>query len=503
MLLTKSRRIKSDSGGKLVAFPCRITWFCDKCKPGYEPRAHAHSGNLYFIDYGYTVLDEIMRSDDDPALRKVWKPCQHYKKYRQLYTPYRMPFKIVDWGYFHTYACLSGIPCWWLLAANSTFRNVFGNFGDHMNGIQNLHNNTAAPDEDIILKSDDTNQLVENGLAAVLPRVKSELSLINSIIELKDLSSLPRTLGLLWDFTKHLTSRVKRMNKVPRRYSKYRNSFSKDLGITLHEMFRTGSDSYLQLQFGILPLIGDICGLWTVIRRTQKRINDLLNREGKTQMKHFTCHPFIPTGDRIDSGWLGPMSFTDPQFGDRQMLNDGVSSYVFELPQFQLECRRVVFTALREFHLQVEYSYEFSNFQRTNAMLLGFLDALGVNLNPSIIWNALPFTFLVDWVVNLNRWFDSNKVLNLEPRINIHRLLWSETKARVTRLYTKSIPNDAYTIVKAPEHVVMDIVETTYRRDLGIPSDSSLIMSGLNSRELSLAAALVYPKRWRPRWIFR
>jgi hypothetical protein len=35
------------------------------------------------------------------------------------------------------------------------------------------------------------------------------------------------------------------------------------------------------------------------------------------------------------------------------------------------------------------------------------LDLLGVRLDPSIVWNAIPFTFVVDWVVDVGSFLGS------------------------------------------------------------------------------------------------
>lgn len=49
----------------------------------------------------------------------------------------------------------------------------------------------------------------------------------------------------------------------------------------------------------------------------------------------------------------------------------------------------------------------------------GYLDALGFELNPSIIWDALPFTFVVDWFFNVGGFLEGFKFDTLELPISL------------------------------------------------------------------------------------
>jgi hypothetical protein len=47
-------------------------------------------------------------------------------------------------------------------------------------------------------------------------------------------------------------------------------------------------------------------------------------------------------------------------------------------------------------------------------MLRAYLDALGFELNPRIIWDAIPFTFVLDWFFGIGSWLDTHKYDTLE-----------------------------------------------------------------------------------------
>jgi hypothetical protein len=150
-----------------------------------------------------------------------------------------------------------------------------------------------------------------------------------------------------------------------------------------------------------------------------------------------------------------------------------------------------------KFHAQVEYNYHFTRFQTEHAQLLGMMDSLGINMNPAIIWNALPWSFVIDWFIGVSRWLDDRKVLNMEPTINISRFLWSWKVARNIRV---SAMRTGGTYNRPPNLVTLrEMTETAYRRDTSLLHSNSLIASGLSNKELSLGVALLIPSyRRRP-----
>jgi len=50
----------------------------------------------------------------------------------------------------------------------------------------------------------------------------------------------------------------------------------------------------------------------------------------------------------------------------------------------------------------------------TEKTLRGLLDTLGVQLNPRIIWDAFPFTFVIDWFFGVGNWLEHFSVDTLE-----------------------------------------------------------------------------------------
>lgn len=327
--------------------------------------------------------------------------------------------------------------------------------------------------------------LQQRGLKSTMPIIKAELSLVNSIIELKDFVSLPKSIREAKGLYNRLT------NIVPTRVAKsakYRKGRLRRTGQTLRELVRQTAGGYLQYKFNISPLISDIAGIVTALHRLEARINDLVTRSGRVQRRHFAYN------------WKEFTDFTRSSSG----------YYPFELSTEGLRGQITAYGAFREaihdsstFHYEVEYNYNFTQYQLAHAQVLGLLDYFGVNLNPAIIWNGLKWTFVIDWLIGVSRFLDDFKVSNMEPKINIRQVLWSIKRRREVRTWTQlgyngtQFPGAVPT--SNPKGQLPVTVEVAYRRDVGTPTESSLLASGLSSGEFTLGAALVLSHRRRNR----
>jgi hypothetical protein len=135
---------------------------------------------------------------------------------------------------------------------------------------------------------------------------------------------------------------------------------------------------------------------------------------------------------------------------------------------------------------------------------------LGLSFNLKSIWDAIPWSFLVDWVIKVGDFLDGLSRGVLDPVLDILDYSWSIKRERHIQIYaafSHDLPAGASTI---PWNSIVDYPtyrETAYRRQPKTLSRNALILSGLSSRELSLAAALVVTrkpelkkptnKRWR------
>jgi hypothetical protein len=284
---------------------------------------------------------------------------------------------------------------------------------------------------------------------------------------LKDFKTLPRTIAkisnFLGDASKTLRGIIR--DRWGRRISK--------------QGVRTASDAYLQSQFNILPLISDIVGLSRAIRSTEAEMYRLLKNAARPQQKYFK-HTF----DELRAEQFSHVNYY--QTPD------------FNWPWFGSICEAYSAPEQTVFNAEIEYNYYYPQFMLEHARVLALLDSLGVNLNPAIIWNAIPWSFVVDWVVNVSSWLNQFKVSAFEPVINIQRACWSVKRVRRTHA-TMTVGIGAHHRLHKTRTTMPVVTETAYRRYVMMPTLSSLSASGLNIKEFSLGVALVFSRPRRRR----
>jgi hypothetical protein len=308
------------------------------------------------------------------------------------------------------------------------------------------------------------NEMLVMAIKTMMPSVKGELSLINSLLELKDLK---RSVSSATAFLRSASYR--RLLTVGR--------WKAIKPFTLLQWLRSVPGGYLEWSFNLRPLISDIRGIYLALSQAEKRINALITRSARAQNRHFRYiwTEFQNSNDVSVSGWWG---VPDP-LNSSQTIN----------------AERTVTYEPSEFHAQMKYNYNYASYQVEHARLLALLDALGVNLNPAIIWNAIPWSFVVDWVFGVSRWLDQFKMANMEPMINIQEFLWSVKRER-SSVVTKGVNFDHSGLFLSSTQLPRS-VQTAYRRWVGFPAVSSFTTSGVSLKEFTLGAALVLSQRRR------
>lgn len=409
------------------------------------------------------------KSDDGAGNRSVWKPFQHYKsEFGGSKQSCAATIHSESSGTYPTdhavgigpHICV-GYDRW----IGYNFSQPFGAIGLFTLGLPPFL--TAEPDGSFVAPAGNHDELMSRGLASILPIVKADLSLPNFIYELKDFRAP----------IKKVVSVLKSDSFIRAALKAWGVNAASLRRFTFKRLLQGSAGHYLNLKFNILPLISDIAKIRSAMSRTESRMADFVTREGKPQNRHFafSWDEFTTATEEVYGGTPGATSPFDGTVNSSS---------------------RLVTYEPSVFHMQVQYNYNYTAYQRENALLLSYLDALGLNYNPAIIWNALPWSFVVDWVLGVGRYLDQMKVTHMEPVINIRRALWSIKRTRIVSVAKQTHPARSPLVVLTT--VKLPIVrETAYRRSLFFPTASSIQSSGLSSEEFSLGAALVIARRRR------
>jgi hypothetical protein len=339
---------------------------------------------------------------------------------------------------------------------------------------------TVSTDEGFIPKPAKLVELEQAALEAIMPKIKAEFSVLNAVYELKDF--------------KHLTLSAMKVLAAFRKLP-FKSAVTSTLKLTgflvkdptKQSLSRLVAGGYLQWKFAVAPLISDIQATWLAVSNTEKKLRKLLDGAEKVRIGHFS------------------VSFKEYENGaviDGPAINEFRDTGVSGSRKVWAYTTREVAYQPSKFHVEIEYSYVFLDLQVAHSRLLAYLDAFGVNINPAIIWNAIPYTFLLDWVIGVSRFLGSLKAGWMDPVVFIHQYLWSITRERRITGRVRYPVFGSY-VSNGQEYGLPVCVETAYRRETRMPEKSSfLTTSGLSPVELSLGAALVVTRRARRKYRF-
>lgn len=426
--------------------PYDVTWRVQlpSPPPGHDPFSE-HYNSLQSYSSFFEASSDLGKGNT----RSTWNPFQHYVK---KVAPSNPQFNFASAAFVGEYHPGGQYDLGIVADPSVGWVGVSGGFGPWdrpLGGLPEMFN--ANLRDDFVVPLVDETELYSRAFKALLPGIRPRLSLLNSLYELKDFKSLPRTL--------------RRISELPKQANR-----------TLRRILGGTADGYLQAQFNVMPLLSDIAGFRNALKQFRSDVSKLVLNEGKrsvSRIQYDLVGAQLPANKQevSESQWRSQFGNTpDDLIGTCKAIR--TTSYGSSL-----------------FKAQLEYQYTLPGWQRENAAILGLLDALGVNLNPSIIWNAIPWSFVVDWVVGISQYLDNFKRRNLEPVTVIHRWCWSTSYDRTVSV-SKEIglggPKPSGSIP------VSTVAETSYKRSTQSPDIyAAITSSGLSPKEISLGAAII------------
>jgi len=407
------------------------------------------------------VITLFERRGRDTGSKRTWNPWQHYKMELTIPKLSSVLHPTDD----YVLAAYPGYP-YNIGVHKDPWFGWKGPFGsEFLHGSALYYDSTAV--NHWVPSPLQLESLLQAGLNATMPGVKQELSAINSVIELKDYRS----------HVKKATSVASNL----RRRGLHNVWTAATSGWTLRRLLKGAASVYLETQFNILPLLSDIRGLKTALANHERAINGLISRSAKAQHRHWST-ALHESSDEVKE--FGPYGLTRPEVEPR--VYGSCYTYQYSYPQ---PCK---------FHFEIEYNFHYTQYDLEHARVNALLDKLGAGgISPQVLWNALPWSFVVDWVFGVNRYLSQFTIKAMEPVINIRRALWSVKRERRIILQKTVGQNDG-SMPFTKQGSAGAITETSYRRQPWMPEYSSLQVSGLNLKEFTLGAALVIANRRSP-----
>lgn len=358
------------------------------------------------------------------------------------------------------------------------------------------------------LSSVQWNALRAEALSTMLPSFSGDLSIANAILELKDFRDIgnriyERGTRNMRNITRsnggppetNSEDDVKRLRRLlgikPENDGKPpRTNLENDVRqLRRGNPVKGASGLYLQYMFGWRPFINDVVELYRICSTIDERIRELVRRANSPQQRYY--------GRWIEGS---STSYTTLVSGEDSPLGGSSGDFI---PRVKWEVVCPASPGIR-FHATMRYRYPVPpELTQAGGRAKALLDALGINGNWSMLWNAIPYSFVLDWFVKVNRFLSRLRVDNIPIKTEISDFCAS---AKVIKSFQfvltdrNQLSNGTY--VYGGKRVTDFVKTTRYERKKGIPDlYSSILLSGLNPTEFSLAGALVgsriKPKRTR------
>lgn len=234
------------------------------------------------------------------------------------------------------------------------------------------------------------------------------------------------------------------------------------------------ADWHLAVQFGWLPLLSDVRNMVQTQRRLQKRLNWLLQHNGKPVRRMVELTSFTTAPGVFDLNLLGGNGLS-PSLVSQYYTNAGRS--------------REVQTSGERWWASARFRYWLPEGPRDVAWRRKMLIYLnGLYPTPSVIYNAIPWSWLVDWFSNAG-----NVISNLDAGVA------SRCAADYVYVMRHNWTQCEYTVNKTMKHrdgTPIPINSTTYyRKDYktrvaGDPFGFNTAENTLSGMQLSILGAL-------------
>lgn len=419
---------------------------------------------------GYQTMHEL--SSPAGGNWHNWNSFSHYRRDSDVYTDGMRPPVMADYYFF---SGNEDHP-----AMNRIWRNLFpppyalfgtyGSVAEPFYGLPPMYQISASGDL-IIPPPTDLESLLDSAHQQILPGIRPRVSCLNFIYELKDF--------------KHMTSTFSHVGDTIDRIGHHfdllvgPNHAMKTLrGLSMREIARRAADLNLQYRFNFAPLLSDLKGIFKAFKSYKADLHRQVEAAARVRTRHYKMA--IPSNADNETE-------TSP--------HQAATFYYVSAEHSARECQvdvvshRTISYEPAKFHVEMQFYYLYSNWQRDHVVLLALMDELGVNFNPQIIWNAIPWSFVVDWVVNVGSFLKKYGMTNLEPVMVIQRSLWSIHRRRHV---ATSVDYAGWNGIPCSS-----VYDEAYRRQPYEMTSTSIQSSGLSLDEIVLGGSLLLSRRRR------
>lgn len=292
-------------------------------------------------------------------------------------------------------------------------------------------------------------------------QVPDIVSVANFLLELKDFAKYYELLKNIPSYLRAASANraVKGLGKRAKR----------GIGSRVKGGLAKANDSFLEYEFAWAPFVGDLAKFLTLVQTVSNKLQWLKETRGKpTPVKYFQPD-FVKLQNPSDYATvleIGP---------------DGNGTH--ELRQLKLLKSKATFAS----HAMLYQ--ELNGLDDAWAEFRAIIAALGLGSPATIVWNAIPFSFMLDWIFPVGKWLQRFAVQPFYGTWDIYDVS-NSVKVEATieeSVYRRAWWGGPYVRTTLRTHSV-----NSYNRDLGLDlSLDDVGFTSLNDHQQQLFASLV------------
>jgi hypothetical protein len=243
---------------------------------------------------------------------------------------------------------------------------------------------------------------------------------------------------------------------------------------------KTASNNFLAFEFGVKPFISDIKNIVNMADSVSKRLHHLVQQQKKTS--HLTFARDV----KYEEDFSFFRNIESPYFND--YVEGAMNGFMFKRT-----------SARTHFQIGASLYQDLSDLEDANSQLKALLSSGGFNHPARVVWNAIPYSFVVDWFFSVGKLLDT---LNVQPFggewsvTNVGYSLKSEATYTVHAKLANYTPHYSDVFIPPGSSMMGTVRVKSYVRKRGFPAYSLFLTDGLLSPEqLALGLAMLEQRR--------
>lgn len=288
---------------------------------------------------------------------------------------------------------------------------------------------------------------VDDAFWQISQGLKGDMSLLQTIVNVFQLGRLAKQIIALGP-------RFFRVVRLLARESGY--TYKHLLSLSARELITIVSDLNLGYQFGIMTTLRDTEEVLGLVERVRKSMRWLQDNDGKIVPVRYSRSYRLSYPDHL---W----------YTDTRLLN--CPCYIREFQtKVNLTC--------------VAKMFVFAPQTKAQKVISAFVEGSGLNRAPELAWDLVPFSFVVDWFIPIQRWLRNNVVQTLTSPSYVDGGISVKTETTGKLHYQGGGGNI--------NHLAGTFLLKEYRRRNGVPVGNGIRtnFSSLHPKQLAILASL-------------